>query len=169
MSNEKTYYQKRLPDLIAKLKSQVTKNYDVINRSVESELSSDKYPNVLKGKRLAVEQNLRVYNQIDKLQTSLNPHAKSYREDQLPYLIERLKEMVDINLNVVDIDIDESNEDEYKTGALSEDKYINVLKAREIARVDSEWALQLIDDLEKEIKGEEKEIPGSWAKIATNL
>ena len=46
MSKVKTYYQTRLPDLIEKLKSQVDKNLEVINREVESSIGEEKYLNV---------------------------------------------------------------------------------------------------------------------------
>lgn len=159
-SEEQTYYKKRLPDLIEKLKSQVKKNMDVINREVESDIGEDKFLNVLKGRKLAVIYCLSTIEKILKLDNN-----KEYRKNQIKKLVSRLKEMVDINMEVIDIDIEEAD-DNYKV--LTEDKYISVLKARDMAGEDTEWALNKIDALENELQGKEveKEIKKSWAKVA---
>lgn len=180
MSDEKTYYQERLPDLIDALKSQVKKNMDVINREVERDLSSDRYFNVLKGRRMGAEYAISGMREIDKLEKDVEGKQESYYKSNLPLLIERLKEMYDINLKVVDLDIDDEDfgddlkgliEDDIneifgkdiakrlfkKIGndKLSEDKFHNVLKARDAARIDCQWVLGKIDELENELKGKD--------------
>lgn len=163
---KQTYYEKRLPELIQKLKSQVDKNMNVITLVVESGLGEEKYQNVLKGRRMACEHCLNTMKQIDSLEHELNPNRnieESYYKEILPELIHRIKWMVDINLEVVDIEIKEETEDK-----LSEDKFHSVLKARETAGIDTEWALKKIDELERILhnKQEEKVLKKSWAKIA---
>ena len=174
--SDQSYYDKRLPDLIRRLKSQVMKNMDIINREVESQLGEDKFFNVLKGRRMAVEEVLHTMTRIDQLQKG------TYRKDNLPLLIERLKEMYDITLEVVDMDIDARELDEEaldhlddpgesmarafaKAGNLTEDKYHAVLKARRTAGDDAEWALKKIDELESELSGKEQTVERkkSWA------
>lgn len=197
MSDAQTYYEQRLPDLIKRMKSQVQKNFDIIDREVESDLGSDKYLNVLKGRRIAAENSLDTMKQIDKLEKKLKLDGVGYYKEQLPLLIERLKAMIDINLNVVDIEIDDDTfEDDnlkesigddieeifgkdiakklFKKMApndkLSEDKFHQVLKARKAAAEDTEWALNTIDDLERQLQDkEEKGKKKSWAKVAAGV
>lgn len=156
--SEKSYYEERIPDLILKLKSQVNKNMDIINREVESQLGEDKFLNVLKGRRMAVEEVLHTITRVDQLQKG------TYRKDTLPILIERIKEMYDLNLDVTDMDIEEGSVED---GArpLTEDKYHSVLKARRVAGDDAEWALKKIDELENELSGKEQTVERkkSWA------
>ena len=143
MSETKTYYETRLPDLIEKLKSQVTKNMNIINKEVESGIGEEKYINVLKGRRLAVGYCLTTLDKIAKL----NADGLAYKNETLPILIERLKEMVDITLGVIDIEIEDDSEE-----SLTEDKYHFVLRARDIAGTDTEYVLKCIDNLENELK-----------------
>ena len=195
MSNKtQTYYQQRLPDLIKSLKSKVEKNMDVINREVEHDLGSDKYLNVLKGRKMAVESSISTMEQIDKLaQENKLEDEGGYFKSQLPMFIERLKEMFDINLKVVDLDIDDEDDENLKDqigdeisqifgpeiskkifkklgpgDKLSEDKYLNVLKARDAAGADNEWVLKKIDDLENLLYGKEAEVvkKESWAILS---
>lgn len=86
--------------------------------------------------------------------------SESYYRDKLPELIERLKSMVDRNMELVDKEI---------TGDLSEDKNHAVLKGRKMAAEDCVWAMKKIDELEQELRGEDpNEIKKqkSWAKVA---
>lgn len=165
---------------------------DVINREVEHDLGSDKYLNVLKGRKMAVESSIATMSQIDKLaQDNKLEDEGGYFKSQLPQFIDRLKEMFDINLKVVDLDIDEDDvEDNLKDqigdqieeifgkdiskrifkklgpgDKLSEDKYINVLKARDAAGEDNEWLLKQIDTLENTLYDKEvkTKIKKSWA------
>ena len=56
------------------------------------------------------------------------------------------------------------------TGKLSEDKFHQVLKARDTAAIDTEWALKTIDELERELQGKEKQdVKKSWALAAADL
>jgi hypothetical protein len=84
---------------------------------------------------------------------------KSYYKEKLPDLIERLKSMVDKNMDLIDADI---------KGDLSEDKNHAVLKGRKMAAEDAVWAMKKIDELEDEYNGVEATggKKKSWAKIA---
>ena len=72
----------------------------------------------------------------------------SYYEERLPDLIQKLKNMVDKNMDVIDKETDDD---------LSSDKFFNVLKGRKQAAEDCSWAMRKIDELEKELSGEETE------------
>lgn len=191
MSEQKSYSEQRLPDLIRALKSQVDKNIDILSKPVEADLSSDKYVNVLKGRRLAAEYSIKGIKKIDKLEQDLKITKElSYFKEKLPVLIDSLKKAFDLNLLVVDIDIDEEDfgdnlraqiGDEIKeifgpelsnkilkkldTDGLSEDKFHNVLKARDASSTDNEWLLKMIDDLENILNEKEvvKTKKKSWA------
>jgi hypothetical protein len=85
---------------------------------------------------------------------------KTYYKENLPLLIEKLKNSVEITLEIIDRD---------NTSELSDDKYVNVLKARRQASEDVIWTLKRIDELENELNGveEEKTETGSkqsWTK-----
>lgn len=196
MVSTELYSKQRLPDLVKVLKSQVQKNMEVLNREVEADLSSDKYVNVLKGRRLAAEYSIKGMREIDKIEQDLKiDKEQSYFKDHLPELIDSLKRAFDLNLLVVDIDIDEEDFDDSlkhqigdqieeifgkdiakrlfkKLGSdgLSEDKFHNVLKARDAASADNQWLLKKIDELEaalndKAITVEKKK---SWALEAAS-
>ncbi len=84
----------------------------------------------------------------------------SYYEERLPDLIQKLKKMVDRNLEVIDKETDED---------LSSDKFYNVLKGRRQAAEDISWCLKKIVELERELSGEDTEElkpKQSWAKRA---
>ncbi len=84
----------------------------------------------------------------------------SYYEERLPDLIQKLKNMVDRNMDVIDQDTE---------GDLTSDKFFNVLKGRKQAAEDCVWAMKRIGDLEKELSGEDTEElkpKQSWAKRA---
>jgi hypothetical protein len=75
---------------------------------------------------------------------------KSYYKENLTLLIDKLKSAVTKTLEVVDKDIDDE---------LSDDKYLNVLKARRQASEDVIWYLKRIDELENELNGVEESTP----------
>jgi len=84
----------------------------------------------------------------------------SYYDERLPDLIEKLKNMVNKNLDIIDKDTDDD---------ISSDKFYNVLKGRKQAAEDCTWAMRKICELERELNGEEKEEvkqKQSWAKRA---
>lgn len=195
MTKKLPYSKQRLPDLITSLKSQVKKNLDIVKKPVERDLSSDKFFNVLKGRRMAAELAINSMNSIDKIEQELKIEGdESYFNQNLPVLIEALKDMFDINLKVVDIDVDEEDLDDNlrdtikpdleemfgkdvtnrilkKMGpadGLSEDKYANVIKAREKAVEDNQWVLTVIDQLEAKLNNEDLETnkQKSWAVLA---
>lgn len=74
---------------------------------------------------------------------------KAYYKENLTLLIDKLKSAVTKTLEVVDKDIDDE---------LSDDKYLNVLKARRQASEDVIWYLKRIDELENELYGVEESI-----------
>lgn len=188
MSKTKTYTEELLPDLIRKLKLMVEKNFDIINKEVECLITEDKFYNVLKGRRMAAEHSVWGMRKIDNLEKQLNPEREendsSYYKEMLPELIGKLKEMIILNLPIIDMDIDE-DEGDYDdlrnlsddlegffgkditkkilknaagNGSLPEDKYPNVLKGRKMAAEDIEWAMTEIDKLESELNKTEEEV-----------
>lgn len=164
MTEQETYYNEKIELLIDKLKSQVSKNMEVINREVETGIGEDKLVRVLQGRRLAVIHSIKTLDKI----VEISDNDKAYKKEILPTLILKIKEMVDINLKVIDIDIDENADpDDYKV--LTEDKYINVVKARDMASDDVEFALKIILELENELNEKETEVvkKKSWAKVAS--
>lgn len=78
------------------------------------------------------------------METNEEIKKSSYYTDNLPKVIERLKNYVEKTLDIIDKDIDDE---------LSDDKYLNVLKARRQASEDAVWALKRIDELENELNG----------------
>lgn len=86
MTKKLTYSKQRLPDLIASLKSQVKKNLEIVNKDVERDLSSDKFFNVLKGRRMAAELAINSMNSIDKIEQELKIESdESYFNQNLRY------------------------------------------------------------------------------------
>jgi len=67
-----SYYEQRLPDLIQKLKNMVDKNMDVIDKETDDDLSSDKFFNVLKGRKQAAEDCSWAMRKIDLLEKELS-------------------------------------------------------------------------------------------------
>lgn len=82
---------------------------------------------------------------------------QSYYKENLPLLIEKLKNSVENVLDIIDKEIDDE---------ISDDKLFNVLKAKRQASEDVIWTLKRIDELENELNQaeEEKDIK----KISTN-
>jgi hypothetical protein len=82
---------------------------------------------------------------------------ESYYKQNLPNLIQRLKNSVDTISEIIDKDIEDD---------ITDDKLFNVLKSKRQASEDVIWTLKRIDDLEKELNEveEEKDIK----KISTN-
>ena len=78
----------------------------------------------------------------------MDQEKQSYYRDNLPKLIDRLKNSVEKTLEVIDKDIADE---------LTDDKYLNVLKARRQASEDVIWTLKRIDELENEMNGIEPE------------
>lgn len=77
MEEEKeTYYRQNLPDLISDLKIAVNNNRSVITQSVTTDLSEDKYLNVLKARRMAAEDTIYFLKEIDKLEDELSGKTK---------------------------------------------------------------------------------------------
>lgn len=68
----------------------------------------------------------------------------SYYKENLPNLIERLKNSISKIETIIDSDIEEE---------ITDDKLFNVLKAKRQASEDVVWTLKKIDELENELKG----------------
>lgn len=64
----------------------------------------------------------------------------SYYLEQLPTLIEKLKNMVERNYEIIDRKLD---------AELKDDKLHTMLKARRMAAEDADWGLKKIDELTK--------------------
>lgn len=196
MPKKMSYRKEQLPDYIEKLKSMVERNFEVMIKPVESVISEDKYYNIVKGRRMAAEQSIWGLKKVDACYKELeNLHENelsSYYRESLPNLIENLKEMCLLNLEIIDIELN-PHEDDFnrlldvedqleemfgkeltndiiragKYISVKEDKLHNVIKSRELAAKDYDWGLTKIDELENELTIEEEEkIKVSWAKRA---
>lgn len=185
--SKQSYYRKRLPELIERTKNGVDKNLLVITLEVESQLGEEKYFNVLKGRRMAAEDCIDAMKQVEQLENEIGIKSdEGYFRKKLPDIIQSMKQMYDLNLEVIDMEIDNGDSDDFeldhlgederaiakamkKATGLTEDKYHAVLKARKTARTDAEWALKKIDELETLLTGEakgKKEKKKSWSLIA---
>ena len=85
---------------------------------------------------------------------------ESYYKQNLPNLIERLKNSISKIEKIIDQDIEDG---------VTDDKLFNVLKAKRQASEDVIWTLKRIDELENELNGVEEESSKitpvkSWAK-----
>lgn len=74
--------------------------------------------------------------------------TNTFYSENIDRVIGKLKSAVDKNLEVIDKDIDED---------LSEDKYLNVLKARRMAAEDVIYMMKKIDELEYEKNNPKKD------------
>jgi len=73
---------------------------------------------------------------------------KSYFKENLPTLIEKLKNSIEVLYPIIEQEID---------GEIKDDKLLNVLKAKRQAAEDVEWTLKKIDELENLVNGVEEE------------
>lgn len=73
---------------------------------------------------------------------------ESYYKQNLPNLIERLKNSISKIETIIDSDIEDD---------ITDDKLFNVLKAKRQASEDVIWTLKRIDELENELNGVEEE------------
>ena len=86
---------------------------------------------------------------------------ESYYKQNLPSLIERLKNSISKIEKIIDQDIEDG---------VTDDKLFNVLKAKRQASEDVIWTLKRIDDLENELNGVEevtqtvKPVTKGWTK-----
>ena len=84
---------------------------------------------------------------------------ESYYKQNLPALIERLKNSISKIETIIDADIED---------AITDDKLFNVLKAKRQASEDVIWTLKRIDELENELNGViEEEVTVSTKKSWT--
>ena len=161
---------------------------------VEGAITEDKFFNVLKGRRLAAEENIWGMKEIDSMykerENLKEDESSSYYKENLPELIENLKTLFRLNLEVIDIDLDTHYDDfavissckedlsemfgpqivsailknANRNMTVTEDKLHNVVKSRKTAAQDSKWAMRKIDELigESKSKGEPQK-PKSWS------
>lgn len=191
-----SYRKQQLPNYIERLKNMVERNFEVMIKPVDSVISEDKYHNVVKGRRMAAEQSIwgmkkvdACYKELENLQAD---ELSSYYRENLPYLIDSLKDMCELNLEVIDIELnpheddfnrllqvedqlkemfgEDTTKDIIRAGkyiSVKEDKLHNVIKSRELAAKDYDWGLTKIDELESELTCKEEEtVKVSWAKRA---
>ena len=194
MERLSSYRKERLPSYIRKLKSMVALNYEVMTKEVDNVISEDKYHNIVKGRRQAAEQSIWGMKEVDRTYKELNNLSEnelsSYYKEELPELIEHLKTMCDLNLEVIDIELN-PHEDDYnelvsvekelnemlgpdvtkavmragKNISVTEDRLHNVIKSRQMAAIDFDWGISKIDELETELNSkEEVGQKKSWAK-----
>lgn len=78
----------------------------------------------------------------------MSEEKMSYYKENLPKVIDKLKNSIDNILDIIDKKID---------GELTDDKYLNVLKAKRQASEDAIWVMKRIDELENELNGVENE------------
>lgn len=67
-----SYYKETIPELIERLKTAVSNSLDIIDSPINEELSDDKLHNVLKARRMAVEDVEHFSREIERLQNTLN-------------------------------------------------------------------------------------------------
>lgn len=160
MNKVKTYTEEQTPFLIERLKSMVNKNMEVIDSEILGDITEEKFLNVLKGRKAAAQDCIWAMREIDTLEKDIKVKNKtSYYRNMLPNIIKKMKGMVDKNMKIIDTDINDS---------ITEDKYLNILKARKLASEDCRWAMNRVDELNNELNTEETEdsIKQSWTLIA---
>jgi len=80
---KKSFYEQNLKNHISDLKNAIKENRKVIVQEVENEhLSEDKYVNVIKARRMASEDNMYYYKEIDRLERELN--GENEKQEELP-------------------------------------------------------------------------------------
>ena len=89
-----------------------------------------------------------------------NEKKESYYKENVELVIDKLKSAFKKTLAVIDKDIDDE---------LSDDKYLNVLKARRQASEDATWMLRKIDELENEKNGTIPKKKKKTSGVPTNM
>lgn len=196
MELNKSFRKEQLPDFIARLKSMVERNYEIMVKPIENYISVDKYYNIVKGRKAATEQSIKGLKKIDSCYKELdnlpeNEFSSYYREN-IELLIANLKKTYFLNLAIIDIELDPNEEDKHELfnvakelkdmigekitntilkavskDEITEDKMYNVVKSREMAYEDCDWIMTKIEELETELHTkEEHQKTQSWAKRA---
>ena len=169
MSKKISYRKEQLPNYISRLKNMVELNFKIMIEPIASDISKEKYHNIVKGRRYAAEQSIKGMKKVDgcykELDNLKDEELSSYYRENLPILIENLKLLFQLNLEVIDIEID-IEEGEW----ISEEKLHNLVKSRDMGSDDSDWALTKIDELETELNTKEDTVvvKQSFAKRAAN-
>jgi len=161
MAKKKSFRKQNLPEYIEKLKTVVDKDLEIMTKEVENDIDSDKYYNILKGRRMAANDAISMSKKIDLLHKDIegikDDSVSSYYRKTIPLLIESLKEMYSLNGNVIDLNND----------FVSEEKLHNVIRSRKEAADDCDWIMVKIEELESELNTKEENIvKKSWAKRA---
>ena len=72
ITKEDTFYIDSLIDHVESLKKAIKMNTDVIRQDVGTDLSEDKYVNVIKSRRMASDDNLYYYEEIKRIEEIIN-------------------------------------------------------------------------------------------------
>ncbi|WP_348707052.1 hypothetical protein [Tenacibaculum sp. 190524A02b] len=168
-------------------------------KPIDNIITVDKYHNIVKGRRVATEQSIKGLKKVDTLYKELDnipeDELSSYYRENLPELIEKLKETYQLNLDIIDIELNPNEDDAHdlydvkdeleellgkkvtksilkalNNSSVTEDKLHNVVKSREMAYEDCDWILTKIEELEGELtrKEEGTSVKRSWAKRAAS-
>jgi len=162
MNKEKSFRKEKLPQYIEHLKGVILKDLDIMTKEViEDDIDSDKFYNLVKARRMAAEDAAFLFRKINLLLKDLEgiggEEISSYYRENIPLLIDSIKEMYILDLNVLNLDNDD-------TEAI---KLHNLIKSRKVAAEDCEWALFKIEELESELNTKEEDFKNqSWAKRA---
>lgn len=195
---KKSFRQEQLPDFIARLKSMVALNYEIMIQPIENSISVDKYYNIVKGRRSAAEQSIKGLRKIDSCYKEIDAipedELSSYYRENIAILIDHLKQTYFLNLAIIDIELAPDQQvkqellnvsgelkemfgDKLTTSILkavsrdevTEDKMHNVVKSREMAYEDCDWIMTVIAQLSSELDTKEGDvIKKSWAKRAAD-
>lgn len=163
MTKKISFRKENLPAYIKRLKTVVDKDLDIMTMEVENDIDSDKYYNILKGRRMAANDAVAISKKIDLLHKELDGidenEVSGYYREIIPTLITSLKEMYDLNFEVLNLNND----------FVSEEKLYNVIRSRKEASDDCDWIMTKIEELESELNTKEEEVnKKSWAKRAAN-
>lgn len=188
MEKQTSYRKEQLPKYIEKLKSMVERNFEIMIKPIESAITEDKFYNILKGRRMAAEQSIWGMKKVDacykEYENLQEDEVSSYYRENLQELIDNLKLMFDLNLEVIDIEL-EQYDDDYerlksvksdigamlgkeiteailrnasRDKSITEDKLHNVIKSRTVAAEDCDWILDSIEELESALSNKEQEV-----------
>ena len=65
MKKSLSYRKQQLPNFIQKLKSMVALNFEIMTEPIASDISKEKYYNIVKGRRAAAEQSIKGMKKVD--------------------------------------------------------------------------------------------------------
>ena len=157
MDKKLSFRKENLPTYIERLKTVVDKDLEIMTMEVENDIDSDKYYNILKGRRMAANDAVSISKKIDSLlkdTEGIQGGVSSHYRDIIPKLIISLKQMYELNFEVLNLNND----------FVSEEKLHNVIRSRKEAAEDCDWVMEKIDELETELNTKvEEDSNKSWA------